>query len=338
MRAAMLGVSLVAGVGVGPVDDSDTVISGPIVTSSRPAVEPGSSTALTIDGFTSPYVQISICGNEARRGSADCNMSASEGVEVSDDEPLVLQMPVAAPPVDCPCVIRVVGKDSSEVAITPIVVTGHPVGPLVDPPVLGDLVVVSITAREAPKGVLDALRSDLGGKTNFEVTVRVRNLANTPLKQVSVSASAGRTASDDSLVSIELENPGVLGVGQMWQQTVSVEIPAPAFGYTEWRATVSGAGPIVTSTSTTKHRPWLLIILSMLVVFNIGLLLIRWRIRRRAAREAEAAAGAAIEEGDAPQATTAAADPAAVAIDITSADQVAAAVADRTREPISSSS
>ncbi|MEK7423478.1 MAG: hypothetical protein AAB131_06500 [Actinomycetota bacterium] len=311
IRTAVLGLSMLVGLGVPPVDDSGTVTSGPIVTSSRPEVEPGASTVLTIDGFTSPYVQISICGNEGRRGSADCNMSASEGVEVNGDEPLVLQMPVAAPPVDCPCVIRVVGKDSSEVAITPIVVIGHPVGPLVDPPVLGDLVAVSITAREAPKGALDALRSDLGGKINFEVTVRVKNLANTPLKQVSVSASAGRSASDDSLVSLELENPGLLGVGQTWQQTVTVEIPAPAFGSTEWRATVSGAGRIVTTTSTTKHRPWLLIILSMVVVLNIGLLLIRWRIRRRSSREA-AAAAIAIDANGANEAMTSGGDPAAV--------------------------
>lgn len=312
LRTAMLGVSLLAGLGVPPVGDSDTAISGPIVTSSKAEVEPGGRTVLTVDGFSSPYVQISICGNEARRGSADCNMSASEGAEVGSSEaPLSVQMPVAAPPVDCPCVIRVVGKDSSEVAITPIVVIGHPVGPLVDPPVLGDLVAVSITAREAPKGALDALRSDLGGKINFEVTVRVKNLANTPLKQVSVSASAGRSASDDSLVSLELENPGLLGVGQTWQQTVTVEIPAPAFGSTEWRATVSGAGRIVTTTSTTKHRPWLLIILSMVVVLNIGLLLIRWRIRRRSSREA-AAAAIAIDANGANEAMTSGGDPGAV--------------------------
>ena len=286
LRRAMLVLPLLMAIGVAPITDSDSTTSGPIVSSSRPKVEVNGRTVLTIDGFISPYVTISICGNEARRGSADCNMSASEGVEVRGDAPLALQMPVAAPPVDCPCVIRVVGKDSGEVAVTPIVLIGHPIGPLVDPTVFGDLVAVSIVARETPKGALDALRSALGGRTSYSVTVRVKNLATTPLKQVSVSASAGRSAADDSLVSLELEEPGLIGVGQTWQQTVAVVIPSPAFGSTEWRAAVSGAGQTVVGTSTTKHRPWLLIVLVMVVVLNTSLLIIRWRMRRRAAREA----------------------------------------------------
>ena len=272
-----------------PPDEFDSILIGPIVTLSRPEVEPGGRTVLTIDGFTSPYVQISICGNEARRASADCNMSASEGVEVTLEEPLVLQMPVAAPPVDCPCVIRVVGKDASEIATTPIVVTGHPVGPLVDPPIIGDVVAVSITAREAPTGAFDALKSGVGGRTTYQVTLRVKNLATTPLKQVNVSASVGRSASDDSLASLDFEDPGVVGVGQTWQQTVMVVLPAPSFGSTEWRAAVSGAGPTVIGTKTTQHRPWLLIILVLVVVFNVWLILIRWRMRRRRAAETAAA-------------------------------------------------
>lgn len=326
VRRTLLALPLLMTVGVVPVTDPGTVISGPIVTSSRAEVEPGGHTALTIDGFASPYVQISICGNEARRGSVDCNMAASEGVEVRQDTPLRLQMPVAAPPVDCPCVIRVVGMDASEVALAPIVVIGHPVGPLVDPPAIGDVVAVSISAREMPNGAIDALRSGLGGRTNYQVTVRVKNLANTPLKQVSVSASAGRSASDDSLVSLDLEDPGLLGVGQTWQQTVSVSIPAPAFGTTEWRAVVSGAGPTVVTAITTKHKPWLLFVLVMVLVINISLLLIRWRVRRRAARRAQAVEAAAIE-GNAGNAL----------IDATSTDESAATVTERAREFVSSS-
>jgi hypothetical protein len=151
---------------------------------------------------------------------------------------------------------------------------------------LGDLVAVSIVARSSPAGAVDALRSALGGRTSYLVTVRVKNLATTPLKQVNVSASAGRSATGDSLVSLDLEDPGVIGVGQTWQQTVTVVIPSPAFGTTEWRAAVSGAGPTVVGSSTTKHRPWLLIVLVLVVVMNISLLLIRWRMRRRVARQA----------------------------------------------------
>jgi hypothetical protein len=309
----MLMLPVLFAVGAMPQGGSDVVISGPRVSSSKREVEPGGRTVLTIDGFdNSRYVQISICGNEARRGSADCNMSASEGVEVSNDKPLTIEMPVAAPPVDCPCVVRVVGQDSNEVAVTPIVVTGHPVGPTVDPPAIGDVVAASITAKQVFTGALDAVRSDLGGRTAYEVTVKVKNLATTPLKQVIVSASAGGSANDDSLVSIPFDDPGLIGVGQTWEQTVTVTVPAPAFGTTEWKVAVSGAGPTVIATSTTHHRPVMLIVLAMILVFIIWLLFVRWRTRRRAAREAAAAKAAKDAARDADGENTPGVEPAEV--------------------------
>lgn len=262
------------------------VVSGPIVTTTVTEAPVGARVPLTFDGFLSPFVTISVCGNEARRGSVDCNMSTSEGTEISGSRPGYYQMHIDTPPADCPCVIRVVGKDASEVALTPIVITGHPVSPPVDAPHLGQLVAVSVNARKTPNGIPDALRSDLGGRTTYEVTVRVKNITTTPLSHVQISASAGHGKSDDSLVSIDIDDPGLIGVGQTWQQIVSVEIPAPVFGKTEWRAVVSGAGPVVTARSVTKHRPWLLMALVMLVLFNGWLLFVRWRTRCRERRAA----------------------------------------------------
>jgi hypothetical protein len=276
-------------------DESDASLSGPIASVSKEEVEPGGRVVVTIDGFDSLYVTLSICGNEARRGSADCNMAASEGVEVGQiGTALAIEMPVAAPPTDCPCVIRIVGQDTSELAVVPIVITDHPVGPVVDPPSLSNLLVVSIEARSVPRGVLDALRADLGGRTEFEVAVKVKNVSTTPLRQVRLSGSAGRNTADDSLVSLELDDPGLIGVGQTWQQTLNVVVPAPSLGTVEWQVAVSGAGPTIIATHTTKHRPWLLIVMMVILVASVTTLLIRWRVRRRAEREAalEAAGGA----------------------------------------------
>lgn len=302
----MLAFALPMAFVVAPPPGPDPLISGPAVSSSRASVEPGRSVVLTIDGFASPYVTISICGNEARRGSTDCNMAGSEGVEIpGGDGPLVLEMPVAAPPADCPCVIRVVGSDTSEVAITPLVVTGHPVRPLVDPAVIGELFDVSIRAREAPQGLVKAVRSALGGPTSYEVTLTVKNRSTTPLKQVKASGSAGRRAADDSLVTLDFADPELLGVGQTWQQTIVAVVPAPLFGSVEWRVAVSGAGPTVNSTSTTRHRPILLIVMILVVVFNVFLLILRWVVRRRIVRQAKRSS----------------ADPVGAVIDATSSDE-----------------
>ena len=271
--------------------ESDPFTSGPAVAVNPGEAAPGGgNVTLTVDGFTSPYVTISICGNESRRGSADCNMAASVGVEVPQDgTPLVLQIPAVAPPADCPCVVRVVGRDSIEIALAPLVITGHPVGPVVDPPVGGPLVSVSVSTREAPEGALDALRSQLGGPTTYEVTVTVRNRTTSPLKQVRLSGSAGR-GSDDNIATLVLDDPGLIAVGQTWQQTVIAKVPAPSFGAVTWRVAASGAGPAVVTTKSTRHRPTLLVVLALVVVLNLGLLAIRWRVRRRVARAARRAA------------------------------------------------
>ena len=136
VRTALMALPLVLAGGMSARGESDPFTSGPAVAVNPGEAAPGGNVTLTVDGFTSPYVTISICGNESRRGSADCNMAASVGVEVPQDgTPLVLQVPVVAPTVDCPCVVRVVGRDSIEIALAPLFITGHPVGPVVDPPV-----------------------------------------------------------------------------------------------------------------------------------------------------------------------------------------------------------
>jgi hypothetical protein len=212
-------------------------------------------------------------------------MTGSQAIEIGGDAPVRLEMQITTPPVPCPCVIRVTGKDVSEIALTPFVITGHPVAPLQDPPQIGDVVAVSISAKEAPDGAWDALRSGLGGKTTYQVTVRVKNVATTPLKNVVLSASAGRSAADDSLVDLDMADPGLLGVGQTWEQTKIVVVPAPVFGKTEWRVAVAGAGRTVIATGTTVHRPVLLLALAVLIVINLGAVLIRSRMRRHAQRE-----------------------------------------------------
>jgi hypothetical protein len=256
-------------------------VFGPAVAADRAGAEPGQRTTLTVDGFRSPWVTISVCGNEARRGSVDCNLTGSVTNEFNDPEQaMVLSYVITAPPTTCPCVIRVVGRDATEIAVTPFAVTGHPRGPLVDPPIVDDLFTVTISARTRASGALDAIRAELGGPTNYEVTVRVTNTTTTPLRQVRLSGSVGPN-SQERLTTLDLDDPGLLGVGQTWEQTVAAVVPAPSFGEFEWQVAVSGAGPTVVATVTTTHRPWLLIALVLLAVVSFFAVVIRFWVRHR---------------------------------------------------------
>lgn len=256
--------------------------SGPAVSLDRTVVADGDRVVLTIDGFDTLHVTISVCGNEARRGSADCNMFASEGLKLdTDGTSTVVQIPIAMPPAPCPCVVRVSSRTNDEIAIAPITLTGHPVEPLAAAEGLDDPLVVSISAQAASSGVWASARTSLGGAATYDVVVTVRNRSTVLLSNVAVAGSAVRD--HDQLATLELDDPGSIAPGQTWQQVVSAELPAPSIGAIEWKVTVSGAGPTVTAIETTRQRPVLLIALAMLLVVDVSVLTIRRRVRRRAA-------------------------------------------------------
>ena len=287
-------------VGLAGATADEPTTTGPTVVAGRSEVAPGSTLRLTIDGFDSPWVTMTVCGNEARQGSGDCDLPGSVTNEFNPGSPtMIYNYPVGTPPTDCPCVVRVVGRDTREIAQTPIVLTGHPVGPIIEPPVIGEMVQLDVVARTGDMPGLTGLRSQLGGATTYDVTVSVRNISNSPLQQVRLSGSAGRDASDN-LTELPLDDPGLIAVGQTWQQTVAVVIPAPSFGAVQWRATASNAGPPVATSITTQHRPWLLILLVLVAAGSIALVFLRWVVRRRAERDARDAEAADASPGDAP--------------------------------------
>lgn len=281
------GVLALSAFGLPSAVDAQPSTSGPVVTLDRTEVAPDDLVVLTIDGFAARVVTMSVCGNEARRGSVDCNMIASKGLRLDGDgTATVAQMGVATPPAGCPCVIRVSSTNSDEVAVAPITLIGHQIEPVVGGPSLDDpLVAVTISARAAPRGLLGWIRSNLGGRVNYEVTVTAKNITTELLHQVTVFGSVGRNANDE-LASLALDDPGEIAAGQTWKQVVSVEVPALSLGSLEWRVVASGAGPSVTTTSATRHRPVLLLLLAMALVIDLSVLAIRRRMRRRRASEA----------------------------------------------------
>lgn len=298
-RAALL--SLLCVLGVPRVDEAPPVGSttGPAVEVRPGRAEPGEQVTLQISGFSSPWVTASVCGNNALRGSADCDMSASEGNELAADA-LVSRftMPISAPPTACPCVVRVMGADQAEIALVPIEVIGHPVGPLTEAPTLEGLVDAVVTAREQPSGFVDGLVASLGGDTTYEVTLVVRNRSPEPLSAVLARGSAF-DSDQNAVVSFDLGNAPPIAPGQTWTTSVLAVIPTPSFGSVEWAVDVIGAGPALVGSTTTQHRPVLLILLLAVAVLSLSVFVGRRMMQRHAARsEAQAAAADADQVAD----------------------------------------
>ena len=275
----LLFVAIVAVLGFDIVVNAEgAVTAGPEVSLDVSQGEPGSMVWATVTGFDSSWVTISMCGNDGRRGSPDCNMLASEGAEIAGAEPLVRQLTIVEPPVPCPCIVRVADRTNSVVATASLDIVGHPTGEVVDGGgVTGD-VAVSVRAERASTTPLSWLRSELGGATEYEVTVRVRNESTVDLAELRLSGSAGRSANSD-LLQLPLDDPGTLGAGQTWEQTILATAPAPSFDDIEWRVFLSGTGSTVSAQQTTSHSPALLRIMIVALVAIVGALVVRLRVR-----------------------------------------------------------
>ena len=274
-----------ASVGVGSAAAAGTTSS---VTTSTPTVQadpqeaaPGETVTLTIEGFDAHTVTASICGNEARRGSGDCDMTGSVGIVLNAaDGPTVAVIPVTAPPVPCPCVVRVSTAAFDQIGVVPIVVTGHDIAEPVDSAQQQGAIDASISAQRTPASLGERLRASLGGAVGYDVTVTVKNTSVVPLGEVVVTGSFGRSA-DDFLGELELTAPGELAPGQTWQQVLRVTVPAQFVGSVTWRLDAASGTSRDRAGTVTDQRPSMLIALVLLLVADVGVLLIRWRIRRR---------------------------------------------------------
>ena len=247
---------------------------GPAVVLDQDEAEIGDRLVMTISGFQARVVDITVCGNEARRGSVDCDNRGTRARETNDDgAPTPAHVIVTAPPVACPCIVRVTSRDNLELAVAPVTIIGHPVADLQDSGPSQIPLSVGISAERMSVGAGSGLRQSLGGPATYEVAVSVRNASTFRIDNVAVASTYDRGDSD--VRTIEIPDPGPLEPGESWEQLVEVEVPALTFGEVEWSATASGQGPSVTATDTTTSRPWLLIVLCIVLAIDLVILLVR---------------------------------------------------------------
>jgi hypothetical protein len=199
--------------------------------------------------------------------------------------PTAVQVPVVEPPSSCPCVVRVVSASLDQLAVVPLVITGHPTGPTFTPGVVHTVLSASITAHLAPSGWWDSLRAKLGGSANYQVTVAVINRSPVTLSNTQLSAVVGHGPTSE-ITSIDLGSPpGPIAAGQTWTKVVHVRLPTASFGHLNWRLTVSGEGPTRTASFDNSRHPTLLVLVLALVILDVGVLAVRRAMRRHDRRD-----------------------------------------------------
>ncbi|MEN9643489.1 MAG: hypothetical protein RL238_158 [Actinomycetota bacterium] len=271
-----------------------SILVGPHAELDRANVEVDDRVIVTIDGFEARVVTISVCGNEARRGSADCNMVASKGLRLDGDgTATTAQFGIAAPPVPCPCIVRVASRNADEVSVVPINLSGHPMGEIEDAgpgAAIEDTLAVTFGVDDVTSGFGESLRHELGGPGRYEVTVTVKNRSTVTLTGITVSGDVGRRA-DEVASSFDFSGLEPLGAGETWEQTIRVDVPAPTFGELHWHGFVTRDGDTLAATETITHRPWLLVGVVLFLVLDIALLVGRWLVHRHARGDADGPSG-----------------------------------------------
>jgi hypothetical protein len=284
LRFARLLAAVVVALVVTPTPSASagSGASGPAITAPENAV-PGERITVRVSGFTTEVVTVSVCGNEARRGSADCNLPGSKAIGTSGNTaPLESDFIVVLPPTTCPCVLRATSRDGTQMAVTPLGILGHPLGPVQGQPPVSDVVDLDVAAEPVDGTTLDRLRRALGGPATYELTVEVTNTSGVTLRNLVLSASVATDGEEPT--TIVVPKPEAIGPGDTYEVVVEHEIGALDIGTTEWTAEVSGAGDSVSASTTTSYDSRLLIVAILLIVFLLLLIPLRHIVARHRER------------------------------------------------------
>jgi len=271
--------------------------------SSKPAISidpvnsasAGDVVLVRFSGWPQGPVAMSVCGNEARRGTEDCAVMYSQALTITNDQPRVVGLTIVVPPVPCPCVIRATTPTNDLVAIVPIDIRGAPIGQPIDPTGPADpqqLVVHASVARvdeQFPRSAYGAF----GGPTKQVLVIRLHNTGTTKVADLRVVSSVGRSSSSgDPIVARKVAE---IAAGATRTIRAPFTLDAPNYGNYTVRGTVYGLTAPVSFQTETDNDPWALVLVAPIALLGYAQVV---RARERRLRRAEQAATAGRPQGE----------------------------------------
>lgn len=262
-------------------------------------VSPGQSLSLRGAGFApSSLMLLELCGNDARRGSADCDQGTAQNIASSASGTLSAQLLIGQPPVPCPCVVRLTGLSSPTSLTVPVTVNGVPAA---DPQALA----LQFPGVSRQLEVLDARIEDdgswqawFGASPRRTLALAVQNTGTVAVENPPLLIATGK--GDSPTGGLDVPDLGSLQPGEKRIYRIPFELGPLAFGSYSAQGEITGfAEPVQFSTSTTSY-PWALIIIPAAVAAQWLLLRLRNRLRTHLNAPVPAlAAGAVIDLNDA---------------------------------------
>ncbi|MGW0738232.1 hypothetical protein [Streptomyces sp. NPDC002851] len=295
-RAVLLAivVALTLAVAVQPAQLATAAEDGnPEVTLSRAEAGTGGSITATGTGWRpKTLLMLLICGQAAPGrdpvgGTNACANADGRAVRTDAEGRFSKKLPVAEPPVACPCVVRVTNVTGEKaVAQAEFKVAGHPVKPLPDERSGGKLAVLAATRLEGSSSIL----TWFGAPASRTLVATVGNLGSAPVKNpvFEVGTSHGVFAPEWE----EQQWRGTLAPGKKAKVELRVQLPAGAHG--DYRVALRYGGKVLAEQPWDVGRPWgvtlfwvLLAVVVPAAVFRIGMAVVdRVRPRRGGGRRA----------------------------------------------------
>lgn len=242
----------------------------------------GDAVTVSLQGWPTGPTLVELCGNEARRGSVDCDVVGAGATTVAADGHGRIQLVLGTPPAPCPCVVRVSSRVEALARTAPIDVPGLPAGAAgIEVPATG--APVRAVEVEELRVVDDAEPAALfGAAATRRLELRIRNtgdVAVTP--RLSVSVGDG-----DAPRAVEVPAVPEIPPGEAAAVRATFHLPALTFGRETVTGRIDGVDQPVRFVTSTATTPWGLLIAGALAAYLLLLRLVvavvlRVRARRR---------------------------------------------------------
>lgn len=220
-------------------------------------------------------ITISLCGNNALRGSADCDRGGSETMIANPDGSFLTELLVAAPPEPCPCVVYVVSDADLRSVRLPVEIVGVGSAPTEAPPSRPSTPGFEVTDAELTgRGPWTAW---FGGSPRRELSFVLRNTTG-DVRTPRLAVTWGRGRSPSRFV--EPPTLDSLEPDETVRVTIPIDMDALTVGGFDVLVSVSGAGPSTDVRLSGSSYPWGLIAAAAVAV-QLVLLRVRNAVRER---------------------------------------------------------
>ncbi|NBE52041.1 hypothetical protein GUY60_11525 [Streptomyces sp. YC537] len=287
MRALVVALAAAVALVLGGAPAAQAA-DGPSVKLSKTQAGKGGSIAVSGAGWRpKALLMLLVCGQAAPGtdpvgGTNACANADGRAVTTDAEGAFDTELPVAEPPVACPCVVRVATVTGTKAfAQAAFTVAGHPVKKLPKQPAGGKLAVLASTRLEGAGNVL----TWFGAPASRTLVLTVGNLGSAPVKDpvFKVGTAHGVFAPQWE----EQQWRGTLAPGKKAQVKLNVQLDAGAYG--DYTVALRYGGKVLAEQPWDVGRPWgvtlfwiLLCVVVPAAVFRIGMAVVdRFRPRGR---------------------------------------------------------